>query len=111
MKRPEVFFKHMLMAIEKIGQYVKNYNSELFHKDQKTVDAVIRQLEIIGEAAKNIPKDLVKDSPIPWNRITGLRDKLIHDYMGVDVGVVWKTATEGLKDLKIYLEEMINFKG
>lgn len=107
MKRPEVFFEHMLIAIGRIGQYLKGYDSRAFHKDQKTVDAVIRQLEIIGEAAKNIPKDLVKDSPIPWNRITGLRDKLIHNYMGVDVGVVWKTATDGLKDLKKYLDGKI----
>lgn len=102
-KQHEIFFKHMLMAIEKIGAYLIGLDENSFKSDSKTVDAVIRQLEIIGEAAKNISANHVKDSPIPWTKITGLRNRLIHDYFGVDLDIVWQTAKNGTVPLKKYL--------
>lgn len=107
-KPPELFFKHMLLAIEEIGHYIKGYTYKKFANDSKTVSAVIRQLEIIGEAAGRISPLLVKDSPVVWSHITGMRHKLIHDYFGVDKETVWKTASKDLAPLKKYLLKKID---
>jgi len=93
----------MLMAIERIEEYVGGYSKEFFKEDNKTIDAVIRQFEILGEAAGRVPEGLTKGSPIEWSKITGMRHRLIHDYMGVNVDIVWETATKGLKPLKKWL--------
>lgn len=97
----------MLKAIEEIEKFIEGYSQTKFANDNKTISAVIRQLEIIGEAAGKIPKSEVKNSPIAWEKITGMRHKLIHDYFGVDVDVVWKTAAEGLAALKKFLLQKI----
>lgn len=102
-KPPELFFRHMVLAIEEIGHYIKGYTYRKFADDSKTVSAVIRQLEIIGEAAGRISTQHVKDSPVPWSTITGMRHKLIHDYFGVDKEIVWETASKDLALLKKYL--------
>ncbi len=74
---------------------------EDFENDERTVDAVIRNLEIIGEAARNIPLELRdKYSDIPWRRIVGLRNVVIHDYFGVDLEIIWEIITKDLLDLK-----------
>lgn len=106
-KQPEIFLQHMIMAIDEIAFYIKGYSYATFIKDNKTISAVIRQLEIIGEAAGKIPEATHADSPIPFKNITGMRHKLIHDYFGVDVDVVWKTITTQLTPLKKYLLKKI----
>lgn len=106
-KRPEIFLEHILMAIESIEKYIEGYDKPKFMDDPKTIDAVIRQFEIIGEAAGNISKELVKDSPIPWHRVIGLRNKLIHDYFGVDINIVWETSSHGLAPLKKYIKSKL----
>lgn len=106
-KQHEKYFEHMLLAIAEIEKYLQGYSWSKFENDRKTVSAVIYQLEIVGEAAGRVPKELVKDSPIPWSKITGMRHKLIHDYFGVDVETVWRTAQEGLEPLKIYLQRKL----
>lgn len=103
-KQPEIFLKHMLDAARKIESYIKGYDREQFLSDEKTVDAVVRQLEIIGEAAGRVPGSLVSDSPIPWKTIIGMRNMLIHEYFGVEYEIVWETATTHLKVLKKYLK-------
>lgn len=71
-------------------------------------DAVVRNLEIIGEAAKNIPEDLRKQySIIPWKRVAGFRDIAIHDYFGVDLETVWKIATQGTPEIKPHLQTIL----
>lgn len=97
----------MLKAIEQIEEYIQPFEHDSFVKDNKTIDAVIRQFEIIGEAAGRVPKDIAKNSPIPWEEITGMRHRLIHDYMGVDVDIVWETAKNGIKPLKKWLKEKL----
>jgi uncharacterized protein with HEPN domain len=78
---------------------VKNQFS--FSEDFLTQDAVIRQLEIIGEATKRISKEFRSENPhIPWSDMAGMRDILIHDYIDVDVDIVWKTASESIPELK-----------
>lgn len=104
-KRPEVFLRHMLDAIGKIESYLKGHRRDAFLSDGRTIDAVTRQLEIIGEAAGHVPRHLVSDSPIPWKSIVGMRNLLIHHDFGVENAVVWETATTHLKVLKRYLKE------
>ncbi|MFA4973572.1 MAG: DUF86 domain-containing protein [bacterium] len=106
-KRPEPFFLHMLDSIGRIESYVGRMKEPAFIRDAKTQDAVIRQLEIIGEAAGRIPSNAVQDSPIPWKAIVGMRNRLIHDYLGVDLAIVWKTVKSELPKLKAYLKTKI----
>ena len=74
-------------------------------KDEKTIDSVIRNLEIIGEAARSIPDDFKVQHPdIPWDEMIGMRNKVIHEYFGVDHEIVWKTVTDDLPTLKKMLE-------
>ena len=95
-----LYVKHILASIEKIEQYVEDVSFKTFLQDNKTQSAVIRELEIIGEAAKHLSKAFTKHIDLPWQDITGMRDKLIHDYMGVDPKVVWKTVKINLPELK-----------
>ncbi len=78
-----------------------------FERDYKTQDAVIRNFEIIGKAAKNIPNNIKEANPaVPWREMAGMRDKLSHAYFGIKISVVWKTITTRLPDIKILLQEL-----
>jgi uncharacterized protein with HEPN domain len=99
-KDPLVFIEHILDSIETIEEYTKEITKEEFISSKKTQVAVIRRIEIIGEAAKNVPEEVKKNYPsIPWKRISGMRDILIHGYFGVDLGLTWKVASEEVRDL------------
>ena len=106
MKRDsEVYLQDILEAIEKIEKYTKNFDKDKFFRDPKTQDAVIRRLEIIGEAVKKIPEGLRKKHPeIPWKVIAGMRDVVIHEYFGVHMQRVWRTVR---KDLPVLKEEIL----
>ena len=104
MKKAEFqdYVDDMLDAAGKIQAFLLHDNFESFSKDEKTQFAVIRALEIIGEASNKIPASIKKKHPdIPWRAISGMRNKLIHDYFGVDIDVVWKTAMEDIPSIKI----------
>jgi uncharacterized protein with HEPN domain len=98
-------FEDILEALDRIFHYVKDLNYDGWMKDQKTIDAVIRNLEIIGEAAANVPReiqDLYVD--IPWYQMKGMRNILIHEYFGVDNDVLWNTIQKDLPVLKEKLQ-------
>jgi len=91
----------ILDAIEKSAQFIQGMTVDQFAKDHKTFFAVVRALEIIGEATKNIPPEIRANYPeIPWREMAGMRDKLIHDYSGVNLSVVWNAAHDELPALE-----------
>jgi uncharacterized protein with HEPN domain len=108
MNNDETYIKHIAEAIEKIEGYMVGLTFEQFSKDTKTVDAVIRNFEIIGEAANNISQEFQNThSEIPWNRIISMRNRLIHEYFGVNEEIVWDTCKEKLPVLKKQMEEVL----
>ncbi|MBU2637602.1 MAG: DUF86 domain-containing protein [Nanoarchaeota archaeon] len=96
-----VFLSHILESIEKVREFTHNVSKDKFKKDVKLQDAVIRRIEIIGEAAKNIPSDFREKHPaIPWAEMARTRDKLIHGYFGVDLDLTWNIIKLDLPSLK-----------
>jgi uncharacterized protein with HEPN domain len=95
------YLKDILEASEKVQQFVEGMDFEKFSRDPKTVYAVIRALEIIGEASKKIPETTKRQNPdVPWRAMAGIRDKLIHEYFGMNLQVVWNTVKEDIPKLK-----------
>ena len=102
------YLQDILDAVIDIESFIKGTTRDTFVKDNMRRNAVIRSLEIIGEAAKNIPEELRNKYPdIPWKRMAGMRDKLIHGYFGVDYESVWSLITERISDIKQPIEKMI----
>jgi hypothetical protein len=98
---PQFFIEDIFISIERIRSYTSGMTREEFGRDSKTQDAVIRNLEILGEAAKNIPYSFKKKYPeVPWKRIAGMRDKLIHHYFGVSLDIVWATVTDDIPEIR-----------
>ncbi len=96
----QLFVADMVETIIKIAKYTENMSFEEFVDDDKTQDAVIRNLEILGEAANKIPKEIQERYPnIPWHQIIGMRNRLIHAYFVVDYEIVWKIITSELPGL------------
>lgn len=102
------YLDDLLTAVTEIGEFVDGMTYETFTADKKTINAVIRSLEVLGEATKHIPTAFRHRHPdIPWAKMAGMRDVLIHDYMGVDLKTVWKVATERLPELKPLIAELV----
>jgi uncharacterized protein with HEPN domain len=96
-RTPELFLADILDAISSIKEYTGSMGEEEFYSDKKTGDAVIRNLEIIGEATKNLPTEIKKkNSEVNWRVISGMRDKLIHQYFGVSQKILWETIKSDL---------------
>jgi uncharacterized protein with HEPN domain len=110
MKRDYNFYiKDILQSILQIESFVEGLRYEEFLKDDKTASAVIRKLEIIGEAAKQVPTRMRQKHPeLPWTEMARMRDKLIHGYFGVDHEIVWKVVKERLPEVKTNLKIIID---
>jgi uncharacterized protein with HEPN domain len=103
------YIDHILDCIRKINEFSNGLSMKEFKINELVQDAIIRNIEIIGEASKKISQNTKKTYyKIPWKEIAGMRDKLIHDYLGVDVSVVWKTIKEDIPTLEKLIREIDN---
>ena len=101
MKNNAVYLLNILDAIDQIEEYTSDLKKDDFLNNRLVQDAVVRNFEIIGEATKNLsPSFRKKYAKMPWKNMSGMRDKLIHNYMGVDWDIIWATVTDVLPDIK-----------
>ena len=107
-KDPKILLLDILDSIEKIEEYTKNISEDRFFNDLQIQDAVVRRVGIIGEAVKNLPASFRnKYSDIPWKKIAGTRDIIIHDYSGIDVNLVWEIVNKDILKLKKQILELL----
>lgn len=102
------YIRHMLDEIDYILSRISNTDYESFLMDETLKRAFVRSLEIIGEASKKLPKDVKAMQPdIEWRKVSAMRDRLIHDYFGVDYKIVWDVAANKLPDLRVKLNALL----
>lgn len=102
------YITDILSSIDEIDEFIGDIEYEIFSTDKKTINAVIRSLEVIGEAATKIPQDIRERwSGIPWKRMAGMRNKLIHEYFGVDLEIVWEVCTNEIPPIKPTIKRLL----
>jgi uncharacterized protein with HEPN domain len=107
-RKPDVYLQDIFESISHIQRFLEGVSEEEFYKNVEKQDAVLRRLEIIGEAVKHLPDEIRNDHPdVPWRQIAGMRDIIIHEYFGITLEMVWVVATEDILDLKTKVEEII----
>jgi len=101
-KRPvDLLLDDICEAIDRIEQYISGMSFDVFSKDRKSVDAVVRNLEIIGEASNRLPADFKNShSQIEWHKVVGLRHRIVHEYFGIDLQIVWQILKKDLPSLR-----------
>ena len=108
MRDYRLYLEDILKAIKSVDKYTKDLTFGKFKKNKLVIDAVVRNLEIVGEAAKNVPVDIRNKFPeIEWKKISGLRDILTHEYFGVDLQILWDVVKNKLPDLKKEISKLL----
>ena len=103
------YLNDILESISDIKEFTAGMTQENFSKDKKTIKAVVRSLEVIGEAAGKIPQQITNRYPeVSWQEIIGMRNRLIHEYFGIDLDIIWQTIEEDLKPLEVVIQGMAN---
>lgn len=107
-KRPvNLLLGDICEAIERIQEYIERMSFESFSNDRKTIDAVVRNLEIIGEAANRLPDDFKENHPqVEWYKVLGLRHRIVHEYFGIDLQIIWQILQKDLPELQRTLSRM-----
>ena len=106
-REPAVLLDDIRTSIQKIQRYIAGVDEASFLADDKTIDAVVRNLEIIGEAAKQLPAEFkTQHSAIPWPQIAGLRNRIVHDYAGIDLKLVWNILKTAIPKLASQIAEL-----
>ncbi len=107
-KDPKIFLTHILESIEEIEKNTTNLNEVEFFRNTTKQDAIIRRLEIIGEATKNLPKSFKNKHPeIEWRKVAGLRDVIVHEYFGLSLKLIWKIVQNNIPELKIKITQLV----
>jgi uncharacterized protein with HEPN domain len=105
---PRVYLEDVLESIQRINSYVAGLDQDRLEADQLRLDAVVRNLEVIGEAVKRLPQALTdRHSGIEWRKIAGLRDLLIHHYFGIDVGIIWNVVQTKLPNFERQIRDIL----
>lgn len=101
------YLQDIVDAIDDIRAFIEGMSFQAFASDRKTVNAVIRSIEVIGESARNVPLAFRENNPgIPWDKMVGMRNKLIHEYFGVDLEIIWQTINEDIPPLRELIAEL-----
>lgn len=109
MKKTILYLEDILECMNKIEKYISGLNFEQFDENQLIIDAVIRNLEIIGEASKFITEEIrLKYPSVPWKSMVGLRNILIHEYFGVDEQIIWEIVSKDFKETKPIIESILH---
>jgi len=107
----KIYLCDIQLAMNRIAEYIEGYDFDKFKKDYKTVDAVIRNFEIIGEASKNLPQEIKEKYPeIPWQEMYYLRNKITHEYFGIDYEIIWDVSTNYLPENKLQIDRIIELE-
>jgi uncharacterized protein with HEPN domain len=108
-KNFKIFLEHILESINYIQEFAKGKTKKDFDSSVQMQDAIIRRIEIIGEATKNLPDDFKLSAPqVPWRKMAGMRDNLIHEYFGIDKAEVWQTVKNDIPMLKKDIELLLS---
>lgn len=104
-----VFITHIRDSCQQILEYISGYDYSKLQEDKKTISALLRELSVIGEAARKTTENFRQKHPqIPWNKIFGMRNRLVHDYLGIQLSIVWQTVQEDIPDLLKITQEILD---
>jgi uncharacterized protein with HEPN domain len=107
----KLFVEDVLESLTRIGNYTENMDFEDFRADRKTIDAVVRNFEIIGEASRSIPNEIKeKYENVDWKGIIGLRNRIAHEYFGISTTIIWHILKEELPPLKPIMEQILEIE-
>ena len=102
-----LLIEDMLTAMDRIENYIANQDRASFLKDQKTIDAVVRNLEVLGEATRQLPEEFIQQhNHVPWRLVAGLRNRIVHEYFGLDLEIIWQIISEDLPPVKNQLRNL-----